>query len=226
MNEELQLRREADVAPCEPRRIPADITVDDQSGRSRNVKGWFIGWRGQDAGEDLKTEGIFALGQHGFVPSAGTVGVRFADRYGNGKEFTGKISDFGGWTNALVTFDSPVDVQQVEKFVSREHWAKNWTEFVDVSRLLHDPVLAPGPTRGRVSVLVHQWAERHAPTAEIEEISSLASAVIGDPQEAVRWMSEPNVATDNRPPLDLIGEPRGYQRVKNLLLRAEFGTLA
>jgi uncharacterized protein (DUF2384 family) len=75
-------------------------------------------------------------------------------------------------------------------------------------------------------VLVQEWAKRHAPKAQIEEISTLASVVIGDRLMAVRWLSEPNLATDDRPPIDLIGEPDGFQRVKNLLLRAEFGVLA
>jgi uncharacterized protein (DUF2384 family) len=68
--------------------------------------------------------------------------------------------------------------------------------------------------------------ESHVPTGQIKEISILASAVIGDRDRATKWLSESNPATDNRPPIDFIGEKDGYDRVKNLLLRIEYGALA
>ncbi len=74
--------------------------------------------------------------------------------------------------------------------------------------------------------LVQRWMQNHAPTTQIEEISILASAVIGDRDKATKWLSESNPAMDNRPPIDLIGEKDGYDRVKNLLLRIEYGALA
>ncbi len=64
------------------------------------------------------------------------------------------------------------------------------------------------------------------PAAEIKEISRLASAVIGDRSKVTQWLSEPNVATDNRAPIDLLGEKDGYERVKSLLLRIKYGVLA
>jgi hypothetical protein len=71
-----------------------------------------------------------------------------------------------------------------------------------------------------------RWIISHVPTAEIEEITALASAVLEGRDKAVKWLSEPNLATDSRPPIDLIGEQQGFERVKNLLLRIEFGVLA
>jgi putative toxin-antitoxin system antitoxin component (TIGR02293 family) len=64
------------------------------------------------------------------------------------------------------------------------------------------------------------------PTAQIEEISILASAVLGDQDKGVKWLSEPNIAMDSKAPIDCIGEQAGYERVKNLLLRIEYGALA
>ena len=74
--------------------------------------------------------------------------------------------------------------------------------------------------------LVQVWVSRHAPTAQIEQIASLASAVIGDREQALQWLSEPKVALDNNAPIDLIGEQDGFERVKALLMRIECGVLA
>ena len=63
------------------------------------------------------------------------------------------------------------------------------------------------------------------PSAQIEEITALASSVLEDPDKAVLWLSHPNAATDDSPPINLIGESNGYERVKNLLLRIEYGVL-
>jgi hypothetical protein len=73
--------------------------------------------------------------------------------------------------------------------------------------------------------LVQHWIRNHVPTTQINEISILASAVLGDKDKAVRWLSEPNPAMNNRPPIDLVGENNGFDRVKNLLLRIEYGVL-
>lgn len=66
----------------------------------------------------------------------------------------------------------------------------------------------------------------HVPITEIHDLEALAEAVIGDREEARKWLSEPNLATDNRAPILLAGSPEGYERVRNLLLRIEFGVLA
>lgn len=77
-----------------------------------------------------------------------------------------------------------------------------------------------------IAVLAQNWIKGHLPATEIEEISTLATAVIGDKNKATQWLSEPNIATDNRAPIDLLGEKDGYERVKSLLLRIEYGALA
>jgi len=86
----------------------------------------------------------------------------------------------------------------------------------------------PFPEVGNSAVvtLAQKWITRHLPAAEIEDISTLASAVIGDKRKATQWLSEPNIATDNRAPIDLIGERDGYERVTSLLMRVEYGVLA
>lgn len=91
---------------------------------------------------------------------------------------------------------------------------------------------AATPTRltsscaNETTVLIGHWIEHHLPTAQIEQISALATAVIGDKGQATKWLSDPNLALDNRPPIDLIGEKDGYERVQSLLLRIEHGDLA
>lgn len=82
------------------------------------------------------------------------------------------------------------------------------------------------PAARATAELVQRWVQNHVPTTQIEEISILASSVLGDSSEATKWLSESNLATDNRPPIDLIGEKDGYDRIKNLLLRIEYGALA
>ncbi len=74
--------------------------------------------------------------------------------------------------------------------------------------------------------LLGYWVNAHVPTAQIIEITSLATEVLEAHEKAVKWLSDPNPATDGRAPIELIGEPQGFERVKNLLLRIEHGVLA
>lgn len=74
--------------------------------------------------------------------------------------------------------------------------------------------------------LFEHWVKAHAPTNQIHRINALAISVIGDEVRALNWLKEPNPATDNRAPIELLGEPQGYERVTNLLLRIEYGVLA
>ena len=225
MNEEPEVRTGYEAAPAKPQGIRALIALNDQTGRARTIGGWFIGWRGQEADENLTAEGIVALDQHSFIPTPGSVDVEFVEPSGNRKVLKGKISDLGGWTNARVVFESPINVQEVADFVSQQTGARS--AVVKGRHLLLGTVVAEARIESRAAkALVQEWAKRHAPTDQIEEISTLASVVIGDPQRALRWLSEPNLAIDNRAPIDLIGEKDGCERVKNLLLRAEFGVLA
>jgi Protein of unknown function (DUF2384) len=84
-----------------------------------------------------------------------------------------------------------------------------------------------GVTTNKETVdLVSRWVKTHAPVNQIREIEALAEAVIGDKYKAHKWLSEPNLALDNKPPVDLLGTDEGYARVKTLLMRIETGILA
>lgn len=61
---------------------------------------------------------------------------------------------------------------------------------------------------------------------QIEEVTQLANVVFGDYTVATSWLREPNLATDNQSPISLLGTPNGFERVKNLLLRIQYGVLA
>jgi Protein of unknown function (DUF2384) len=76
------------------------------------------------------------------------------------------------------------------------------------------------------SKLLGCWIDAHIPTAQIEQITALATMVLEDRDKAVQWLSAANPATDDRAPIELIGEPQGFERVKNVLLRIEYGVLA
>jgi putative toxin-antitoxin system antitoxin component (TIGR02293 family) len=58
------------------------------------------------------------------------------------------------------------------------------------------------------------------------EIAQLATDVFEDAAIAIAWLNQPNMATHNRPPAELISTPEGFEIVKNLLLRIEYGVLA
>ena len=86
--------------------------------------------------------------------------------------------------------------------------------------LEHDLIKASG------DLLIERWVLTHAPLDQIREVEKLATDVIGSNEDAVKWLSEANPATDGRAPLDLLGDQEGYDRVKNLLMRIEYGVLA
>jgi putative toxin-antitoxin system antitoxin component (TIGR02293 family) len=66
----------------------------------------------------------------------------------------------------------------------------------------------------------------HLPQTEIEIARELAADVFGDEDLGKNWLLEPNMATDDKPPLSLLGTSGGLERVKNLLLRLQYGVLA
>jgi uncharacterized protein (DUF2384 family) len=97
-------------------------------------------------------------------------------------------------------------------------------ELVKNHRLLQD--VSTRRIEEQTRDLLGQWLKAHAPLVQIREIEALAAAVIGDRQLAFRWLSEPNPATDGKAPIDLLGDESGFDRVKTLLLRIEYGVLA
>ena len=70
------------------------------------------------------------------------------------------------------------------------------------------------------------WVEHKLPRAQIEAAMELALSVFEDRDIAKEWLNEPNLATDNKPPIALLGSDEGFSRVQTLLHRIEYGVLA
>jgi uncharacterized protein (DUF2384 family) len=85
-----------------------------------------------------------------------------------------------------------------------------------------DRRLAESPLHG----LFGQWVSAHLPSEQITRILELTREVFGDTEIAEQWLQEPNLATDNNPPITLLGSDEGYARVKTLLERIDYGVLA
>jgi hypothetical protein len=45
------------------------------------------------------------------------------------------------------------------------------------------------------------WTSQHLPTSQIEEAMALAVNVFENRQTAEEWLNQPNLATDNKPPV-------------------------
>jgi hypothetical protein len=72
----------------------------------------------------------------------------------------------------------------------------------------------------------HAVPHTSPPAEQVKAATSLATDVFEDPAVAEKWLNDPNLATDNLPPLVLLGTPEGFDRVKTLLQRIEYGVLA
>ncbi len=70
------------------------------------------------------------------------------------------------------------------------------------------------------------WLYQNLPTNQITAVMELANNVFEDREIAKDWLNEPNAATDNRPPIALLGTEGGLLRVQTLLHRIEYGVLA
>jgi Protein of unknown function (DUF2384) len=71
-----------------------------------------------------------------------------------------------------------------------------------------------------------RWVASHLPVEEIGKIRALAGAVFEDQAVGEAWLNEPNLATYNKAPIELLGTPGGFESIKNLLMRIEHGILA
>lgn len=60
----------------------------------------------------------------------------------------------------------------------------------------------------------------------VAEIQQFAAEVFEDEAIADRWLHEPNIATDNKSPIELVASEEGFSHVKMLLQRIEYGVLA
>ena len=58
------------------------------------------------------------------------------------------------------------------------------------------------------------------------EITQLATDVFEDATYAIAWLNEPNMATRDSAPIKLLEQtPNGFEIVKNVLLRIQYGVL-
>ncbi len=58
------------------------------------------------------------------------------------------------------------------------------------------------------------------------DIEKHAEEIFGNAEIAQRWLRHPNRATDDKAPLELLAAENGFQRVKILLDRIDYGVLA
>lgn len=73
--------------------------------------------------------------------------------------------------------------------------------------------------------LTESWVAMNTPLTQIQSAMALATDVFGDEKVAEEWLGEPNLATDEKPPLALLGTESGFERVRALLQRIEYGVL-
>ena len=113
------------------------------------------------------------------------------------------------------------------RMVDFESQSEMLSRFPLISDLCVAQVSNP-PARFKVAndLLADTWVHGHLPKQQINDIRTLAEEALGDPATALSWLCEPNMATDDRPPIQLLGTPEGFDRVKNLLLRIQYGVLA
>ncbi len=81
-------------------------------------------------------------------------------------------------------------------------------------------------TKARSELLYSAWVENKLPKAQIEAAMDLALSVFEDRDAAVAWLNEPHLATNNKPPIALLGTEEGFLQLKALLGRIEHGVLA
>jgi putative toxin-antitoxin system antitoxin component (TIGR02293 family) len=79
---------------------------------------------------------------------------------------------------------------------------------------------------GNIDDLAASWLSMNLPTAQIESVMALAASIFEDRRMAREWLNRPNLATDNKPPIALLGSEEGFLRVTTLLRRIEYGILA
>ena len=80
------------------------------------------------------------------------------------------------------------------------------------------------PESRSIEALSAEW--HSIPREQIEEVFNLANSVFENSQTAEEWLADRNLATDNKPPIALLGTESGLLRVTTLLHRIEYGILA
>jgi putative toxin-antitoxin system antitoxin component (TIGR02293 family) len=67
---------------------------------------------------------------------------------------------------------------------------------------------------------------QNLPRFQVESVLRLAVSVFENEEVAREWLNQPNFATDEKPPIALLGTEEGFLRVQTLLHRIEYGVLA
>ena len=79
---------------------------------------------------------------------------------------------------------------------------------------------------GPLTNLAIAWASANLPKAHIESMMKLATDVFEDAHFAEEWLNRPNPATDDKPPIVLVGTANGLKRVDTLINRLAYGIVA
>jgi putative toxin-antitoxin system antitoxin component (TIGR02293 family) len=104
---------------------------------------------------------------------------------------------------------------------SHKHWSS-----LPFHRIFQSPAQLNTSADLSTNELEESWINAHLPKTEIAEIKELSERVFDDKEVATAWLRQPNLATDDKPPIELLGTSDGFERVKNLLLRIQYGVLA
>lgn len=69
-------------------------------------------------------------------------------------------------------------------------------------------------------------SEQSSKAWNFAEVMTQATAVFGSTEEGVRWLDRPALALEGQRPIDLLSSSAGYDLVKDLLTRLEYGVYA
>ena len=76
------------------------------------------------------------------------------------------------------------------------------------------------------SKLLNSWIKSNLPTDQISSIVELATKTFEDVEYANERLNRPNPATDDKPPIALLGTEHGFKRVETLIQRLACGIVA
>jgi len=76
------------------------------------------------------------------------------------------------------------------------------------------------------SKLLNSWIQSNLPTGQMNSIVDLATKTFEDAEYANEWLNRPNPATDDKPPIALLGTEHGFKRVETLIQRLAYGIVA
>lgn len=82
----------------------------------------------------------------------------------------------------------------------------------------------PSPRKKPVHKLM--TSEQSSKAWNFAELMTQARTVFGSTDEAVRWLAQPALALERQRPVDLLASSAGYDLVKDLLTRLEYGVYA